>query len=195
MCKIISGLSNFNNLINMACRITEHARRLVIGLGKSNVWREQIWSWPHGLRSTSTSSQQTLPRWRHEPLPESNSADTTRHSAPAHVSLLLPTLDPEGSTDPGSYLATSLGKCLLSFSGMVSRKYFCSFLTAGSVSPVANKLKYTSVTLSGYGFRLYTIALPVCKKSFREMNIGYRSGNSSYRTPESSSVTTMLLRQ
>lgn len=29
-----------NNLINMACHITEHARRLVIGLGKSNVWRD-----------------------------------------------------------------------------------------------------------------------------------------------------------
>lgn len=28
-----------NNLINMACHITEHARNLVIGLGKSNVWR------------------------------------------------------------------------------------------------------------------------------------------------------------
>ena len=29
-----------NNLVNMACHITEHARKLVIGLGKSNVWRE-----------------------------------------------------------------------------------------------------------------------------------------------------------
>lgn len=29
-----------NNLANMACHITEHARKLVIGLGKSNVWRE-----------------------------------------------------------------------------------------------------------------------------------------------------------
>lgn len=29
-----------NNLINMACHITEHARKLVIGLGKSNVWRD-----------------------------------------------------------------------------------------------------------------------------------------------------------
>ena len=28
-----------NNLVNMACHITEHARNLVIGLGKSNVWR------------------------------------------------------------------------------------------------------------------------------------------------------------
>ena len=29
-----------NNLVNMACHITEHARKLVIGLGKSNVCRE-----------------------------------------------------------------------------------------------------------------------------------------------------------
>ena len=29
-----------NNLVNMACHITEHARKLVIGLGRSNVWRE-----------------------------------------------------------------------------------------------------------------------------------------------------------
>ncbi len=29
-----------NNLVNMACHITEHARKLVIGLGKSNVWQE-----------------------------------------------------------------------------------------------------------------------------------------------------------
>ncbi len=29
-----------NNLANMARHITEHARKLVIGLGKSNVWRE-----------------------------------------------------------------------------------------------------------------------------------------------------------
>lgn len=29
-----------NNLINMACHVTEHARKLVIGLGKSNVWRD-----------------------------------------------------------------------------------------------------------------------------------------------------------
>ena len=29
-----------DNLINMACHITEHARKLVIGLGKSNVWRD-----------------------------------------------------------------------------------------------------------------------------------------------------------
>ncbi len=29
-----------NNLVNIACHITEHARRLVIGLGKSNVWRD-----------------------------------------------------------------------------------------------------------------------------------------------------------
>lgn len=28
-----------NNLVNMACHITEHARKLVLGLGKSNVWR------------------------------------------------------------------------------------------------------------------------------------------------------------
>ena len=29
-----------NNLVNMACRITGHARKLVIGLGKSNARRE-----------------------------------------------------------------------------------------------------------------------------------------------------------
>ena len=29
-----------NNLINMACHVTEHARKLIIGLGKSNVWRD-----------------------------------------------------------------------------------------------------------------------------------------------------------
>jgi len=29
-----------NNLINMACHVTEHARKLVIGLWKSNVWRD-----------------------------------------------------------------------------------------------------------------------------------------------------------
>lgn len=29
-----------NNLVNMACHVTKHARKLVIGLGKSNVWRE-----------------------------------------------------------------------------------------------------------------------------------------------------------
>lgn len=29
-----------SNLINMACHVTEHARQLVIGLGKSNVWRD-----------------------------------------------------------------------------------------------------------------------------------------------------------
>lgn len=28
-----------NNLNNMACHVTEHARKLTIGLGKSNVWR------------------------------------------------------------------------------------------------------------------------------------------------------------
>lgn len=33
-----------NNLINMACHITEHARKLVIGLGKSNVWRDAIFT-------------------------------------------------------------------------------------------------------------------------------------------------------
>lgn len=32
-----------NDLANMACHITEHARRLVIGIGKSNVWREEFW--------------------------------------------------------------------------------------------------------------------------------------------------------
>jgi hypothetical protein len=29
-----------NNLINMACHVTEHARQMVIGLGRSNVWRD-----------------------------------------------------------------------------------------------------------------------------------------------------------
>lgn len=29
-----------NNLINIACHVTEHARKLIIGLGKSNVWRD-----------------------------------------------------------------------------------------------------------------------------------------------------------
>ena len=29
-----------NNLINMACHVTSHARQMVIGLGKSNVWRD-----------------------------------------------------------------------------------------------------------------------------------------------------------
>ena len=29
-----------NNLINMACHVTEHARQRVIGLGQSNVWRD-----------------------------------------------------------------------------------------------------------------------------------------------------------
>lgn len=29
-----------NNLINMACHVTEHARQVVIGLGCSNVWRD-----------------------------------------------------------------------------------------------------------------------------------------------------------
>lgn len=29
-----------NNLVNMACHVTEHARKLAIGLGKSNVWRD-----------------------------------------------------------------------------------------------------------------------------------------------------------
>ena len=29
-----------NDLINMACHITEHARQMVIGLGRSNVWRD-----------------------------------------------------------------------------------------------------------------------------------------------------------
>ena len=29
-----------NNLVNMACHVTEHARKLIIGLGKSNVWRD-----------------------------------------------------------------------------------------------------------------------------------------------------------
>ncbi len=29
-----------DNLINMACHVTEPARKLIIGLGKSNVWRE-----------------------------------------------------------------------------------------------------------------------------------------------------------
>ncbi len=29
-----------NNLVNIACHVTEHARKLIIGLGKSNVWRD-----------------------------------------------------------------------------------------------------------------------------------------------------------
>lgn len=29
-----------NNLVNMACHVTEHARKVVIGLGRSNVWRD-----------------------------------------------------------------------------------------------------------------------------------------------------------
>lgn len=29
-----------NNLVNMACHVTEHARQLILGLGKSNVWRD-----------------------------------------------------------------------------------------------------------------------------------------------------------
>ena len=29
-----------NNLINMACHVTEHARQMIIGLGRSNVWRD-----------------------------------------------------------------------------------------------------------------------------------------------------------
>ena len=29
-----------NNLVNIACHVTEHARKLTIGLGKSNVWRD-----------------------------------------------------------------------------------------------------------------------------------------------------------
>ncbi len=29
-----------NNLVNMACHVAEHARKLIIGLGKSNVWRD-----------------------------------------------------------------------------------------------------------------------------------------------------------
>lgn len=29
-----------NHLINMACHITEHARQLIIGLGRSNIWRD-----------------------------------------------------------------------------------------------------------------------------------------------------------
>lgn len=29
-----------NNLINMACHVTEHARQIIIGLGRSNVWRD-----------------------------------------------------------------------------------------------------------------------------------------------------------
>ncbi|MGO5308212.1 IS1380 family transposase, partial [Agathobacter sp. LCP21S3_B2] len=28
-----------SNLIMMACHITSHARQLIVGLGKSNVWR------------------------------------------------------------------------------------------------------------------------------------------------------------
>lgn len=31
-----------NNLINMACHITEHARQRDIGLGQSNVWRNVL---------------------------------------------------------------------------------------------------------------------------------------------------------
>ena len=29
-----------NNLVNMACHVTAHARKLIIGLGKSNAWRD-----------------------------------------------------------------------------------------------------------------------------------------------------------
>lgn len=29
-----------NNLINMACHVTEHARQVILGLGQSNVWRD-----------------------------------------------------------------------------------------------------------------------------------------------------------
>ncbi len=29
-----------NNMVNMACHVTEQARKLIIGLGKSNVWRD-----------------------------------------------------------------------------------------------------------------------------------------------------------
>ncbi len=29
-----------NNLINIACHVTEHARQIILGLGRSNVWRD-----------------------------------------------------------------------------------------------------------------------------------------------------------
>ncbi len=38
-----------NNLVNMTCHVTEHVRKLIIGLGKSNVWRDVFRSVYHAF--------------------------------------------------------------------------------------------------------------------------------------------------
>ena len=43
-----------NNLINMACHVTRHARQMVIGLGKSNVWRD-VFQYVYGSFTYSTA--------------------------------------------------------------------------------------------------------------------------------------------